>query len=120
MSPKQCLKSTYKIKKVFRQIKRHLDDYFQKSTLDVAMVQMWPWIKVRSTSAYCRNSKNVHTAGPRDTRFLVPEKTVQLKNALLEVYTYVLRWIVFKETCNFKAFARNLYITSVFGTNCTY
>ena len=88
---------------------------------------MWPWIKIRSTSAYCRNYKNIHTAGPRDTRFLVPEKNVQLKNALLEVYTYVLRWIVFKETCNFKAFARNLYITSVFGTNfvfldcfCTY
>ena len=62
------------------------------------MAQMWPWLKVRSTSAYCRNSKNVRTARPRDTGFLVPKKNVQLKNALGEVYTYVLKGFFFQKT----------------------
>ena len=84
------------------------------------MAQMWPWIKVRSASAYCRNSKNVHTARPLGARFLVPEKTVQLKNTLCEVYTYVLKEIFFKETCNTRILNKSLEVTSVFGTNCTY
>ena len=58
---------------------------------------MWPWIKVRSASAYCRNSKNICTTRPKETQFLVLEKTAQLKNALHEVYTYALEGIFSKK-----------------------
>ena len=46
-----------------------------------------------------------YTAWPRDTRILVPEKTVQLKTALLEVYTYVLKGIFFQKTVQLQGFS---------------
>ena len=61
-----------------------------------------------------RSSKSWLQQGLEIRGFLFQKKTVQRKTALLEAYTYVVKWFFFKKPCSFKAFVQNPRITSAF------